>query len=429
MRLIPLVLAFIMISCSTTPPEPRRARTVYVAETAQGFTLIRNSLPFKIKGAAGSAKHIKSLAEAGGNTLRVYDTTNLKSVLNEALVNNIAVVVDIPLASYQSSYYKSQLARDSTVIKIKNLVNAHKDHPALLVWMLGNELRYPSDFFLDDRQQSYIAFFNTLVNQIHQLDPNHPVSTSIASIEKKKIFNLMRKSPELDFISINIFGQIYEMESEIDKLSLFWKGPYLISEWGAEGPWTNRRTFWNAAIEYNDAEKALEIQKIYNQYLQSSSSRSLGDLVFYWGEKQESTHTWFSLLDSTGRKSNMAYSIARYFQGAKVEFNKGPMIESMALNTRDRWANIILEPSSLCSAKIEHQPLDSLNIKWEIMAEGWNVIENKKETRPESYPLVGNSDHITFQAPEQEGPYRLFVYLYDTHDNFTSANIPFYVLR
>src|SRR5690606_22408804 len=157
------------------------------------------------------------------------------------------------------------------------LVNAHKDHPALLFWMLGNELKYPSDFFLDDRQLSYIAFFNTLVKQIHQLDPNHPVSTSIASIEKKKIFNLMRKSPELDFISINIFGQIYEMESEIDKLSLFWKGPYLISEWGAEGPWTDRRTFWDVAIEYNDADKALEIQKIYNDYLHRSSSRSLGD--------------------------------------------------------------------------------------------------------------------------------------------------------
>lgn len=417
-----------LFSCSTTPPEPTKERTVYVAETTQGFTLIRHSLPFKVKGAAGSAKHIKALAEAGGNTIRIYDTTNLKSVLDKAWKNNLAVVVDIPLASYQSTYYKSQWVRDSAIVKIQNLVNTHKGHPALLFWMLGNELKYPSDYFLDDRQQSFIKFFNTLVNLIHQLDPNHPISTSIASIEKKKIFNLIRKSPKLDFISINIFGQIYEMEDEIDKLSLFWKGPFLISEWGPEGPWANRKTFWNATIELNDDQKALELEKIYSQYLNMYSSRNLGDLVFYWGEKQESTHTWFSLLDAKGRKSNMAYSLAHYFQSPSLVINKPPRIEKMFLDNQNSWANIILEPDSTYSAKIEHQPLDSLEIKWEIVAEGWNVLPDQKEVKPESYPLIGNSDSITFQSPEQVGPYRLFVYLYDSHHNFTTANIPFYVL-
>src|SRR5699024_10983708 len=107
-----------------------------------------------------------------------------------------------------------------------------------------------------DDQRSFIEFFNQLLNRIHQIDPNHPVSTSIASIEKKKIFNLVRKSPELDFISINIFGQIHEMESELNKLRLIWNGPFLISEWGVEGPWANRKTFWNATIEFNDTQKA-----------------------------------------------------------------------------------------------------------------------------------------------------------------------------
>ncbi|WP_417362046.1 glycoside hydrolase family 2 TIM barrel-domain containing protein [Galbibacter sp.] len=429
MRLLPFILLLTLASCSTPPAMLSQDRTVYVAKTEQGFTIMRNSLPFKIKGAAGSARHIESLAEAGANTIRIYDTTNLKSVLDKALVNNLAVAVDIPLSNYQSMYYKSQSARDSAMMNIKNLVNAHKNHPALLFWMLGNEIQFPSNYFLDSSEKSFISFFNSLVNQIHELDPNHPVSTSIASIAKKRIFSLLRKSPDLDFISINIFGQIYQMESEIGKLSPYWDGPFLISEWGAEGPWANRKTLWDATIELNDTQKAEEIEKIYSRYLDVYCSRNLGDLVFYWGEKQESTHTWFSLLDSTGRRSNMAYSVSQYFQSPNTVLSKPPQIEKLVLNTKNSWANILLDPNSSCIARVEYQASDSLKIRWEIVAEGWNVIQDQNEKKPKSFALVGNSDHIKFQAPQQAGPYRLFVYLYDSHQNFTTANIPFYVLQ
>lgn len=429
MRVLLLIIAGILISCSNTLPESKTGKSVYVGETEYGYVLMRNGLPFRIKGAAGSGDHLKTLAEIGGNTIRVYDTTNLKSVLDKALAHNLAVVVDIPLATYESTYFRSQSVRDSTVVKITKLVNTHKDHPALLFWMLGNELGYPSDYFLDQQQQSFISFFNSLINHIHQLDPNHPISTSIASIEKKKIFNLNRKSPDLDFISINIFGQIFNMESEIEKLKMFWKGPFLISEWGQEGPWTNRKTLWNSAIELSDAEKATEIEIIYTSYLDKLPGRNLGDLVFYWGEKQETTHTWFSLLDSAGRKSNMAHRVAKYFPKATVDLKAPPIIEQLMLNKKNSRSNILLEPDSECVAIVEHQPLDSLNFKWEIVAEGWNVIPDRKESKPKTTTLVGNSNVMKFQAPNQAGPYRLFVYIYDNHHNFSTANIPFYILE
>src|SRR5690606_36651317 len=118
--------------------------------------------------------------------------------------------------------------------------------------MLGNELGYPADFFLDKEQRAYMKFFNQLLHSIKILDPHHPVSTSIASIEKKSIRNLERKIPELDFISFYIFAQIYRMTEEIDNLRLFWDGPFLISEWGIEGPWADPKTAWKAPIEKSD---------------------------------------------------------------------------------------------------------------------------------------------------------------------------------
>lgn len=428
MRLLPLFLVFLFACCSTSPGSASIERTVYVAKNEHGYTLMRNSLPYKIKGAAGSAAYIESLAKAGANTIRVYDTINLKSVLDKALDNNLTVAVDIPLATYQSMYYKSQSARDSAMWNITNLVNAHKNHPALLFWMLGNEIQFPSDYFLDQSERNFVSFYNSLVKKIHELDPNHPVSSSIASIAKKRIFSLLRKSPDLDFISINIFGQIHQMESQISKLSPFWDGPFLISEWGPEGPWAHRKTLWNATIEYSDAQKAKEIETIYTKYLNLFPNRNLGDLVFYWGEKQESTHTWFSLLDAKGRISNMAHCVANYFQSPTADLDKLPRIENMFLNTKNSHANIILEPKSLCSAMVEYQPIDSLKITWEIMVEGWNVVPDQAEKKPKSFLLAENSDCIEFKAPQQRGPYRLFVYLYDTNQNFTTANIPFYVL-
>src|SRR5690606_23129783 len=313
MRLILLFIILSLLACSSPPSEFSDERTVYVAKTADGFVLMRNARPFKIKGAAGSSHFIESLAQAGANTIRVYDTTNLKTVLDKALAHNLAVAVDIPMANYQSTYYESQTNRDSAYIRIKKLISTHKDHPALLFWMLGYELQFPSDYFLSHRQLGFIAFFNTLLNLIKAIDPNHPVSTSIASISKKRILSIHRRSPNLDFISINIFGQIHEMDSQIAKLSPIWDGPFLISEWGAEGPWINRKTLWNATIELTDDQKAQEIEKVYTQYLHAFPTRNLGDLVFYWGEKQETTHTWFSLLDTVGRQSNMANSVTRYF--------------------------------------------------------------------------------------------------------------------
>ncbi len=429
MRLILLFIILSLLACSSTPSEFSDERTVYVAKTADGFSLMRNGQPFKIKGAAGSPNYIESLAQAGANTIRVYDTTDLKTVLDKALAHNLAVAVDIPMANYQSTYYESHTNRDTAYSRIEKLIRTHKDHPALLFWMLGNELQFPSDYFLDNKQRSFIAFFNTLLNLIQQTDPNHPVSTSIASIAKKRIFSIQRRSPNLDFISINIFGQIHEMDTQIAKLSPIWDGPFLISEWGAEGPWVPRKTLWDATIELTDDQKAQEIEKVYTQYLHAFPNRNLGDLVFYWGEKQETTHTWFSLLDTIGRQSNMAHSVARYFKGVALEIDNPPRIDSMLLNTQNSWADIIIQPKSTCTAFVAYTASDSLDIHWEIVEEGWNVQPGKKEVKPASYPLSKDLQSITFKAPENQGPYRLFVYLYDSHKNFTTANIPFYVLK
>lgn len=76
---------------------------------------------------------------------------------------------------------------------------------------------------------------------------------------------------------------------------------------------------------------------------------------------------------------------------------------------------------------------DQLYYYWEIYHES---IEKKeggdKENKPEDLAgliINGKGKKLTFKAPEKEGPYRLFVYVYDGHHNSATANAPFYVKK
>jgi hypothetical protein len=76
---------------------------------------------------------------------------------------------------------------------------------------------------------------------------------------------------------------------------------------------------------------------------------------------------------------------------------------------------------------------DSLRLHWEVLPETQKKDGNSdKEIKPR--PVAGVLQ-VTDQlrpvviAPQKEGAYRLFVYIYDGQGNFSTANIPFYVRK
>ena len=200
--------------------------TVYIKKTQNGYGIIRNGKPFYIKGAAAYS-HFNELAEAGGNTMRIYDTVNLANILDEAYLNNLAVIVDIPIPQYSELYYSNANRDDIAVLKsrIKELVTKHKDHPSLLMWNLGNELNHP--FRL--RKNTFMKTFNELIEIIKEEDPNHPVSTAINFVSRKMMANLWFRSRKLDVIGFNIFGNIQVIHPHINFIAfIFGKRPYYV---------------------------------------------------------------------------------------------------------------------------------------------------------------------------------------------------------
>jgi hypothetical protein len=438
-------------------------RTVYVKQTGVGYQLIRNGEPFFIQGAGGDS-HFKELAEIGGNTIRVFDTSNLEDKLDEAHKNNLAVIVDIYLPAYSKAYnlYDDEEVNENLKQKIRDLVYQHKDHPALLIWNLGNEINYPFVF----RKNDFIKTFNELVSIIQEVDPNHPVSTSIIGVGRKTMSSIYIHSPELDLLSFNTFGNTRFINSYLAQISfLFGSRPYFFSEYGPNGPWESITTSWGAPIEETSSIKSERIRTRFNTINDIKGGGNLGSLMFYWGTKLERTHTWFSLFKG-GYKSEIINVIETLWQQSdifpeldgidyilvnskgshdNIVFSPGELSHSdispkligldyMLVNELGSHDNIVFSPGELSHAEIifHENYNDSVRIDWEIYPEAW--YSDTSETVLTNYEpidtfVICEKNKTTFLAPTKEGPYRIFAYIYDQDGFFATTNTPFYVLK
>jgi hypothetical protein len=74
---------------------------------------------------------------------------------------------------------------------------------------------------------------------------------------------------------------------------------------------------------------------------------------------------------------------------------------------------------------------DPLVYKWEIYYESTEKKEGgdteKKPAAINDLIVNGNGRALTFKAPVKKGAYRLFVYVFDGHNNVATANAPFFV--
>ena len=93
-------LLLIVLGCSDGASEAEPERKVYVAETDTGYQLIKDGEPFYVKGACVRDDNWEEFSAAGGNTIRVYDTVNLRERLDRAYSLGLMVAVDLPLPKY-----------------------------------------------------------------------------------------------------------------------------------------------------------------------------------------------------------------------------------------------------------------------------------------------------------------------------------------
>ncbi len=421
------------ISLATANEQPRplvsKPSQVHISQNNGRYQLIVNGQPFYVKGAGLEFGNQEQLALYGGNSFRTWQTNNGQEsgerVLDRAQSNGLFVTMGVNMENERHGFdYDDSAAVALQFERIKSEIIQYKNHPALLMWSIGNELN------LGSRNPKVWDAVNQIAQMIHQLDPNHPVMTPLAGFDTELIGLLKSRASSLDLIGIQLYGDIANLQEKLRASN--WQGAYIVTEWGPTGHWEVPLTNWGAPIEDNSTQKAELLDKRYRQYILTNQQQCLGSYVFLWGQKQERTPTWYGMFLETGESTEAVDMMSTLWTGTPPS-NRSPRISSFQIGSQHAFDNIKLNADFIYSAQIRvtDADQDSLSFRWVVMQESdAKSMGGDYEAAP---VMVGSeisgSDNgtIQFKAPSSAGNFRLFVYVYDGKGHAAHANIPFQV--
>ncbi len=404
---------------------------VRIEQEDDTFRLYCNNTEYFIKGAGLEFGNIEALAAHGGNAFRTWRTENGKQsgmeVLDKAHKNDLMVSMGLEVGKERHGFdYNDAEAVQKQLEYLTAEVKKYKDHPALLMWGIGNELNLAST------NPAVWDAVNEIAAMIHQIDGKHPVTTMLAGAGKEDVQHVMERCPELDFLCFQIYGDILNLPGYIEESG--YEGPYIVSEWGATGHWEVARTSWDRPIEQTSHEKAKAYQERYEKVIEAHPDRCLGSFVFLWGQKQERTPTWYGIFLANGEETE-AVDVMHYVWNDKWPENRAPRLDSLRLEGMSAYDNVYLKAGdkSMARAYITDPEGDELDYRWVILREvkrdhmSFGGDHEKTPDTVKEYTGEDVTDELAFQVPGQEGEYRLFVYGSDGNGNAATANIPFYV--
>jgi hypothetical protein len=395
---------------------------VRVVRVGDRYELRRGGKPYYVKG-AGGLEQFALLKAAGGNSVRLWTTDYAQPLLDSAQAHGLTVLLGLWVTPERDGFdYYDRKAIKKQLQVLREQVLRYRNHPALLAWDVGNEVEQGSG------NPDVFDAIDEVARMIHEVDPNHPViSTFIDPTVLKWMGN---RGHELDFIAFNSYGNLGELNKYLQKVN--WQLPYMITEFGTVGYWEALQTSWGASLEPRSADKAAVVAKYYRAGIEQQRSHCLGSYVFYWGNRQEATPTWFSLFTPTGERTELVDEMQYLWSGTWPK-NRAPQVSDIHFNQRFANQSLRLRPGQVYPAFVtaQDQEQDSLRVEWEVRPESqWREDRKTLQIRDEPLPnvvLVPDQFKTTVRTPAKPGPYRLYVTVYDGQGGASTANFPFYV--
>jgi hypothetical protein len=385
--------------------------------------------PFYLQGAGLEFGSQEKLTAHGGNSFRTWRTENGqasgKTVLDRALKNGLYVTMGLEIARERQGFdYNDPAAVARQLAEVKAEVLKYKDHPALIIWGIGNELN------LNAKNPKVWDAVNEISKMIHQVDTNHLTTTMLAGIGPDLVRQIKAQAADLDLVGIQMYADIINLPRYLRETG--WTGPYIVTEWGATGHWEVGKTSWGAPLENDSTTKADFYLKRYEAVIRSDQKQCVGSYVFLWGQKQERTPTWYGIFLESGDET-AAVDVMHYVWNGAWPANRSPRLEGAWLDGKTAQQNIHLKPGQNCQAKVQARDEDNdrLTYTWEIMEESTDLktggdLENKPRSLKDLIKSPKQAE-TTLTAPAQPGAYRLFVYVFDGQGHAAHANIPFYI--
>lgn len=429
-------LALLFLMLLTIPVDAQEPANVEIRQIDGKYQLFKDDAPFYIHGAGLEFGDIEALASHGANSFRTWRTDNGRDtgmeILDKAHTHGLMVTMGIEIARERSGTgrgifnfdYSDSAAVATQLSRVRKEVLMYKDHPALLMWGIGNELN------LEASNPLVWDAVNDISKMIHEVDGNHPTLTMIAGIHPELIQQIKTRAPDLDLLGIQMYADIVNLPHYLEESN--WDGPYVVTEWGATGHWEVPTTSWGAPIENNSTVKADWYERRHEIAIASDSIQCIGSYVFLWGQKHERTATWYGMFMPDGKKT-AAVDAMEYIWTGIWPSNLAPRIDSFTLNGLEANANIELSVGmNTASTIVASDPEgDPLSYHWSIRPEATEIGHGgDDEAEPPIIPdlfIAMNHGEVNLNAPSEPGAYRLFIHITDGQGSAAHANIPFLV--
>jgi hypothetical protein len=423
-RLFVSILALAVPAWAVAAPSQVR-----IVQQEGAYVLLVDGKPFHVKGAGMAGAGQEALAARGGNSFRTWSTgtdhVDVRAMLDRAQRNGLKVAMGIEVGNERHGFdYDNDAAVAEQLERIRGEVGLYSDHPAVLMWVVGNELN------LHYSNPKVWNAVGQIADMIHREDPHHPVMTTLAGFDRKLIDLLKARAPSLDLIGIQLYGDIGALPEKLATSG--WTGPYVVTEWGPTGHWESPLTAWKAPIEDDASRKAMLLQQRYEQVIAADTEQGLGSYVFLWGNKQERTPTWYGLFLPSG-ESTPAVDAMQYVWTGAWPSNRAPSVQPLTLDGRRAIDSITLKPGREYTAQVDARDADgdTLRYRWTVLHETTATsIGGDREDVPPEVVLAMQDDGeggVRFAAPGKPGAYRLFVDVLDGQGHAAYANLPFRV--
>lgn len=209
----------------------------------------------------------RAMTMAGINAVRTYHPILDHDVLDILWAHNISVLMTIFMN-----------AKEENLGVIQERVAAVKDHPAILMWLVGNEWNY-NGFYAHLSLEKSVKLLRHAVELIKQTDTTHPVGTVYGGLPSNAT---LERLPQIDIWGINKYHKL-----SFDDIFVKWRSvsqvPMFLAEYGADS-----YDDWHHAENHEAQGQAITV--LTKMIMQESSLKGgvcVGGFVFeladeYW---------------------------------------------------------------------------------------------------------------------------------------------------
>lgn len=312
--IIIIVLLIFMSSCGKNPVDP--VTLIYKIEgtkiEVRGRELFVNDKKFIIKGVGYQptpigyncgaydifndsniyTRDISLLREMGCNTIRTWAKVTSRAFLDYCFNDGNSPIYVIMGFYYEpNEVISNDTTRANTIKEFKNYVAAYKDHPAVLLWAIGNDDNNVVPNNDSDRKKLY-EFINDMAKAAHQTEGAnfHPTTTAIADLGGLAngtidIGKASRSADDTFMIYLDIWGvNLYPMpygsgfETSFDNYKVKSSKPLLVTEYGIDAYDNGNST------TYEDVQ-ATDTIRLWNSIKDNTSGVCIGGSIMAYSDE------------------------------------------------------------------------------------------------------------------------------------------------